>query len=102
MNAILKTSITDYNDLFDSNKNNKLYFSSLLNIVMDNDLWENCFKTIFGKKSEFESKMKLINEVRIGRADAHNAKVTDEDFNLFRSIAIYLEKIIEENKGKFD
>ena len=46
--------------------------------------------------------MNLINRINIGRADAHNAKVSDEDFNLFRSIAKYLEKIIEENKGKFD
>lgn len=102
VNAILKTSLTDYNDLFNSNKNKNLYFSSLLNIIIDNDLWENCFKTIFDKKSEFESKMKLFNSVNIGRADAHNTEVEDEDFTLFRSIAIYLEKIIEINKGKFD
>lgn len=102
VNAILKTSIKDYNDLFDSNKNNKLYFLSLLNIIIDNDLWNDCFKTIFSNKTEFESKMNLINRINIGRADAHNAKVSDEDFNLFRSIAKYLEKIIEENKGKFD
>ena len=102
VNAILRTSIKNYNDLFDSNKNNKLYFLSLLNIIIDDGLWDDCFKTIFSNKTEFESKMNLINRINIGRADAHNAKVSDEDFNLFRSIAIYLEKIIEENKGKFD
>jgi len=75
---------------------------SVLKIIIDNDLWQDCFKDIFGKKGEIESKMNLFNEIQIGRADAHNVEVTDENFKLFRAIATYLEKIIEINRGKFD
>ncbi len=102
VNAILNTSIKEYNDIFKVEINKSLYFSSLLKIIIDNDLWQDCFKDIFGKKGEIESKMNLFNEIQIGRADAHNVEVTDENFKLFRAIATYLEKIIEINRGKFD
>ena len=60
---------------------------------------------IYGRtvlKTFLVKKENLFNEIQIGRADAHNVEVTDENFKLFRAIATYLEKIIEINRGKFD
>lgn len=98
---ILQSQLSDYNDLFDVNKNKSLYFISLGDLIYKNQqIWGDCFQNIFHKQSDVKAHFDLLNNIKIGRADAHAVDITEVNFNTFRTSMDYFENILEEYNRK--
>lgn len=80
-----------YGDFFDPNKH-EIYLKTLLQVILRNyDHFKNLFDV---QKDEFNSKAELLNKYR--QVPAHAKSISTEDFSIFRSIAGWFEKILEE------
>jgi len=82
----------DYIDLFNARKGH-IFFDQLRQLMRK--FWNECFKNIFESDVEkFNSRMQIINELRVG--DAHAAEITDSEMQSFRGAMTWLEKRVRE------
>lgn len=95
----VKDSTLNYDELFDPKKNQSLYFSSLIVLITDNELWNDCFKGIFKKQQEIKDKLSILNNTNIGRADAHAVDISDADMKIARGCFESIENIISSHNN---
>lgn len=80
-----------YGDFFDPNKH-EIYLKTFIEVILRNyDHFKNLFAV---PKEEFQSKAELLNQHR--QVPAHAKSISTEDFGIFRGIAGWFEKILEE------
>lgn len=90
--SLSKYITESYKDLFNANKHNKWYLSTLFKLILAN---YNCFVNIFDvNKDIFKAKTDLINYHR--KPDAHATDISDNEFNEFRGSMGWLEDRINE------
>lgn len=80
-----------YAEFFDPDKHN-IFLKTLFDVIIRN---YECFKNIFDVPlEEFKNKAELLNRYR--RAEAHSAKISKEDFSIFRGISSWFERILSD------
>lgn len=80
-----------YGDFFDPNKH-EIYLKTLKDVIIKNyDHFKNLFAV---PKEEFQNKAELLNKHR--QVPAHSKLISSEDFEIFRGIAGWFEKILED------
>lgn len=81
-----------YVDLFDA-RQGELYFDQLRQLMRK--YWGECFRNIFESDvQKFDSRMQIINELRVG--DAHAGEISDEEMQSFRGAMTWMEKKVKE------
>lgn len=80
-----------YPDFFNPNKH-ELFFKTLFDVIKRNYVH---FQNLFGvPDEEFKNKADLLNKYR--QVPAHSKEITKEDFEIFRGISGWFEKILSE------
>lgn len=80
-----------YGDFFDPNKF-EIYLKTFIDVIIRNyDHFKNLFAV---PKEEFQNKAELLNQHR--QVPAHAKSISPEDFEIFRGIAGWFEKILED------